>query len=569
MKIDMSKINHKKVNLRFNILAVVSICIFVIGIVSKTLQNDTFYTIPLGRYVLEHGIDMIEHFSWHEGLIYTYPHWLYDIGIYLIYNHFGFLGIYISSIVLGAILGLSIYFIASKISKNNLISFFITILILFLGRGYITARAQLVSFILFTWAIYFIEKFLETKKVRYAVPLILIPIAIANIHAAVFPFYFILFLPYIGEYIVAIIADNKNFIFKILLKSDKREISKLLNKDKLNEKQKEKLKQYTNRVEINEKKLKEKEEQQKNGLVKPYKIIIERNNNVKWLILIMIICAFTGFLTPIGDTPYTYLVHTMQGNTTGNIGEHLPLTLFSSKDILILFAVILGSLILTDTKMKLHDFFMLFGLMLLSFMSRRQLSMFMFIGVYAINNMICGYIKMHSVEEDIEEAKAYIASIVGIILTVLIISALTFLFVFKAKDEKIVEPKSYPVKAADYILENLDVNNIKLFNDYNYGSYLMLRGIPEFIDSRADVYDPKFNKLEDDIFQDYMNIYSLRVYYEDKFDYYKITHVLTYKSSILSMYINKTSDYKELYSDDNFIIFERVKKENHKENKNE
>ena len=192
MKIDMSKINQKKVNLKFNILAVVSICIFVIGIVSKTLQNDTFYTIPLGKYVLENGIDMIEHFSWHEGLIYTYPHWLYDIGIYLIYNQFGFIGIYISSIVLCAILGLSIYFIASKISKNNLISFFITLLIMFLGRGYITARAQLVTFILFTWTIFFIEKFLETKKIRYAVPLILIPIAVANVHAAVFPFYFIL-----------------------------------------------------------------------------------------------------------------------------------------------------------------------------------------------------------------------------------------------------------------------------------------------------------------------------------------------------------------------------------------
>ena len=52
---------------------------------------------------------------------------------------------------------------------------------------------------------------------------------------------------------------------------------------------------------------------------------------VKWLILIMIICAFTGLLTPIGDTPYTLLPKLMQGNTTQNISEHQPLTLINNK----------------------------------------------------------------------------------------------------------------------------------------------------------------------------------------------------------------------------------------------
>ena len=43
-------------------------------------------------------------------------------------------------------------------------------------------------------------------------------------------------------------------------------------------------------------------------LQNPYKIKLNRNDNVKWLILIMIICLFTGLLTPLGTTPYTYLV---------------------------------------------------------------------------------------------------------------------------------------------------------------------------------------------------------------------------------------------------------------------
>lgn len=78
---------------------------------------------------------------------------------------------------------------------------------MYLMGPYIAARAQLVTFVLFVLTVLFIEKFLESGKKRYAVGLIIIPILIANLHSAVWPFYFVLFLPYIGEYIVRIIID--------------------------------------------------------------------------------------------------------------------------------------------------------------------------------------------------------------------------------------------------------------------------------------------------------------------------------------------------------------------------
>ena len=79
---------------------------------------------------------------------------------------------------------------------------------MYLIRGYIAARAQLVTFILFILTIFFIEKFLESKKKRYAIGLIIIPILIANLHLAVFPFYFVLYLPYIAQYIIACFAET-------------------------------------------------------------------------------------------------------------------------------------------------------------------------------------------------------------------------------------------------------------------------------------------------------------------------------------------------------------------------
>ena len=87
-----------------------------------------------------------------------------------------------------------------------------------LMESYIAARAQLVTFILFVLTIYFIESFLETGKKRYAIGLIIIPILIANIHLAVFPFYFILYMPYIVEYLIYLLANMKVIKYKRKIK---------------------------------------------------------------------------------------------------------------------------------------------------------------------------------------------------------------------------------------------------------------------------------------------------------------------------------------------------------------
>ena len=72
--------------IKFNILAIFAIIIFSIALTPVTFQNDTYYTIAIGKDIVETGtIDMKDHFSWHEDLEYTYPHWLYDLCTYFIY----------------------------------------------------------------------------------------------------------------------------------------------------------------------------------------------------------------------------------------------------------------------------------------------------------------------------------------------------------------------------------------------------------------------------------------------------------------------------------------------------
>ena len=198
---------NKKTLIITSIIMIVAICI---GFTIKTLQNDTFYTIKVGESIIKNGIDMVDHFSYHN-LPYTYPHWLYDIVTYEIYHLFGFKGLYISTIIVFICLGLSLYFINLKLNRSYFISLFFSVLGTIMIANFITARAQLITYILFLLEIYFIEELLNNGKIRYGIYMMIICLLIANLHAAVWPFYFILMLPYIHSLKDKLLVKNKNY----------------------------------------------------------------------------------------------------------------------------------------------------------------------------------------------------------------------------------------------------------------------------------------------------------------------------------------------------------------------
>ena len=545
------KFNSKIV---FGIIAIILIAIFCFAMTPVTLQNDTFYTIKIGEQITQTGIDMQDHFSWHEDLAYTYPHWLYDLITYYIYSAFGMTGIYVTTCILSIILGISLYIVNTKIAKNQIISFILTLLVIYIMRGYIAARAQLVTFILFVWIIYCIEMFLKNRKIRYAVGLVGISTLIANLHVAVWPFIFVLFLPYIAEYLIAVLAE---FVIyrKLKIQILKFRIKLLTHSGKNVDKKRSLEEKLRNIIEKNERiKIKRAEE-----LKNPYKIKLNKNKNIKWLVLVMIICALTGLLTPLGDTPYTYLYKTMQGNTTQNINEHLPMTIVDETEALSAIVLILAILTFSKTKIKLSDLFMIGGLCYLMLASRRQVTMFCIIGVLIVNKMICGLIEIYT-NNGLEKVFKKISNVVGYTLIIVIMLGISYHFYEPKKDDDYIDESAYPVQACDYILENIDLTTARFYNEYNYGSYLIYRGIPVFIDSRADLYAPEFSGKEDDIFMDFIDVSSIGVFYEDIFEKYNITHLIMYKDAKINMIIEETNDpnYKQLYSDKYFVVYERL-----------
>ncbi len=551
-----------KTKIKFHVLAIFCILIFSFALTPVTFQNDTYYSIAIGEHIVQTGtIDMQDPFSWHENMPYTYPHWGYDVATYLIYNLGqnlgigGFTSLYIATILLAMLLGIIIYYTANKLSKNPVISLVVTMAIMYLLADFIAARAQLVTYILFALTILFIESFLKTKKKRYAVYLIIIPMILANFHVAVWPFYFVLYLPYVVEYLLA--AINEAQLYHVVkIRKQQAKLKRITKKGNVEEigKMQEKLARLQLEKE-NAKNMMDKRRAQ------PYKVIFEKKSAAKWLIVIMILCVFTGLFTPLGDVPYTYLVKTMQGNTTDNISEHQPLVLINNRGMLIVFTLFMLLLIFTDTKANLSDLFMLAGLLLLSFMSRRQTALFVIICGFIFAKLVASLLQKYDKELTTSIMK-FTSLFLGKTLTILI-AILLGVLVYKDKiDDHFVNEASYPVDASTFILENLNLDEIKLFNEYNYGSYMLYRGIPVFIDSRADLYAPEFNATDEqegrDIFSDYINVSNIGTYYEDKFEKYGITHLITGKKTKLNMFLCRDGNYQELYSDDYFVIYKRI-----------
>ena len=290
------------------------IIICCIGFTFKYLQNDTFYIIKLGDYIVHHGLDSIDHYSWIAMLPYTYPHWLYDVFIYYVYHFFGYFGIYVSTIVFFIVMVLIMYYILLKLTKNELLSFLVSIISCFRLGIFIVARSQVISLSLFMLEVYFIHKLIKCGKNKYIIYLCILSLLIANIHATVWLFFFVLFLPFIGEY-----------IFYKIIHIDK--VRKLYHLDSL----------------------------------RNSRILIEKISNIKKLFLSFLLCFLMGVFTP-SRICYTYVFKIMMGNSQNVLLEHLPLNVISQPFFIVLLFLLIIALTFTNVKVYLREVFMILGL---------------------------------------------------------------------------------------------------------------------------------------------------------------------------------------------------------------
>ena len=477
------------------VLYFILIMFFCIGIAPKSFQNDTFFTIAVGEQILNEGLNKIDTLTWHDNLEFTNDRYIFDIIITVLYNKFGFFGIYSFVVLMTIIIGLTLFWVYLRLNINKTLSFIATLVTVIFGAQILAARAQIISIWIFIIENYFIIRLLETNKTKYSVLLLFSAILLANIHASIFLVYFIFFIPYFAE-----------FVLSILIKDDGAN----------------------------------------------NKIIIKRRKNIFKLFITFIITIFAGLCSPLGLAPYTSMVKAVSEIALNMIAELQPLTIVNSLPFFIFFIIAISIIAFTDLKIEASNAFMLLGTILMAINMYRTVFYFIFVGSIYILKLIDELLKKYNIYEYKISTKLKYSTNLVMCIFVLIYSSIN---ISNKLSEEYVDVLSYPVYACEFINNFVNKNDIRIYNTFNYGSYMEYKNIKTFIDSRSGMFTKEFNDTT--VLEDFDSINSGIKHYKDVFNKYDINYVLINNTNVINVYIAYDNDWKMIYNDDNFSLYER------------
>ena len=186
----------------FSKIAKFLILVMPLSYVGVTMDNDFWFTINHGRYILENGFTNIEPFTVHEGLAFSFEKWLTCISFYKIYDWFGVWGMYVFMLIIFAAIIFMFYKVCLLFSGNSEnISILVTaVFMYFFAPAYIRTRPQIFSYFFLLAELYCLEKYARTGKIKKLFPLPLLSFLYMQFHSTMLLFFFIIMLPYLCDF---------------------------------------------------------------------------------------------------------------------------------------------------------------------------------------------------------------------------------------------------------------------------------------------------------------------------------------------------------------------------------
>ncbi len=202
---------------KLTVILILFLPIFIFeAIFPYMLNNDFWFLINTGKYILNNSFPHIDPFTIHEGLSLVIQQWLTDVIFYLIYNKCGIYGIYVFTLIAKILISYLIYKLCMLVSENKVkLSMFITLAVTtFLNMYFlITTRPQTFDIIILLLEIYILEYYIKKSKTwKCLLPLPILSLILINLHCSIWFMLFIFLIPYYIERIF-----YKNFPLKPLI----------------------------------------------------------------------------------------------------------------------------------------------------------------------------------------------------------------------------------------------------------------------------------------------------------------------------------------------------------------
>lgn len=130
---------------------------FVLSI--QMMDNDGWFILNNGRYILEHGIPHQNPFTWVEELDVVLQQWAYSVFIYSIYQWFGVIGIFFTCCLLHVSCMAMFCRIAKLKGINKKIALVLCSVMFLAGSGFLSIRPTFITVFLLLWQVYVMERY--------------------------------------------------------------------------------------------------------------------------------------------------------------------------------------------------------------------------------------------------------------------------------------------------------------------------------------------------------------------------------------------------------------------------
>lgn len=457
----------------------------VIYILTRTVivDNDIWFILNSGRYVLNKGIPVIEPFTIHHNLSFVMQQWLSAVIYYIIWSKLTKYGLFIFINMIGIIFMFLYYKLLNIVSQNKKLNIIFTCIVFILIRNFITTRPQIFTFIILILELICLEKYIKEQKSEYLYYLPILSFFEINLHSSMWFMQFAFLLPYL---------INGIFIHFMKKCDGKR-----------------------------------------------YRI--------KPIIYTMIVMFIVGFINPYGYKAITYIFNSYGIYQINNYVGEMKRIDYDYKCFKIIFLMICFLIIILNykkNKIDLRYLLLLFGTLLLAYMNYKGIVYFYLIYFIVLINLLKGF-KFNFKFRINQTLCKFLKSVfigVKIALPIMLIITLCYAICVSLINLKY---DNYLKDTADFIIKDAaDINKVKLYVGYNDGGYMEYRGIKSYIDPRAEVFLKKNNKKEDIFIELYNLDNDDNFNFEEFLNKYDFNYLLVDNGEKFDKYLKNNENYE-------------------------
>lgn len=167
--------------------------------IGVNLDNDIWFLLNHGRYIVENGFPVIEPFSIHENFEFIVQQWLFSVIVHYAYTLMGKWGIMLVVYASAVVVTILLYKITMLLSSEKfyLSVLLTTVISLLFCMYYMVSRPQIITYIIILTAFYLLEKYVVTDNAKWLWFLPVLSLLLINFHSSMWWLLFAFFIPYL------------------------------------------------------------------------------------------------------------------------------------------------------------------------------------------------------------------------------------------------------------------------------------------------------------------------------------------------------------------------------------